>query len=308
MDVLSKQAEICESNWWRNLLYVNNFAGEANSCYSITWFLAVDTQLYFLAPFLLTSLFFSLTGGVILIISGSFVIVIVVYFLFGVYDLPADFVGNGNHDAFRSVIHEVPWTRWCPFGMGIMTGYFLANFTKTRLKLHWIVPVGGWILSSALVVACLFGNYRHDSGGEWSVYQRATYFNFSQIGWTLCVCWLIIATHYGWGGPIGNFMCHPIWQPFGRLSYCAYIVHRLVLFWFYNLGGGSPKAYSAVQMFLYHSIPATVLSYFAAFFWSALFEVPIVRIEKIFIDPFLTHRKELNPSVETVRVRRGAVI
>ncbi|PIC22216.1 hypothetical protein B9Z55_016351 [Caenorhabditis nigoni] len=307
MNILSKEAEICEENWWRNALFINNFAGEKN-CYRITWLLAVDTQLFLIAPIVIITLFFSITGGVILIVCGCLLSVFLEYLLFGIYELPADFTGNGHHEHFRSVVYEMPWTRAPSFLLGLLVGYFLANFTKTRLKFHWSVPVAGWILATGIATCCLWGNYSYDSGNVWSVYQRATYFNFSKIGWTLFVSWIIIANHYAWGGPIGNFMCHPIWQPFGRLSYCAYIVHRMTMYWFLNLDGTSPHSYSAIQMFLFYSILGTLLSYVFAFFWSSIFEIPVAKIEKIFLKPIsAAYRRESNPAVETVRVRRGAM-
>ncbi|ULT85821.1 hypothetical protein L3Y34_005894 [Caenorhabditis briggsae] len=108
--------------------------------------------------------------------------------------------------------------------------------------------------------------------------------------------------------PIGNFMCHPCWQPFGRLSYCAYIVHRMTMYWFFNLDGTSPHSYSAVQMFLFYTILGTLLSCVFAFFWSSIFEIPVAKIEKIFLKPIsAAYRRESNPAVETVRVRRGAM-
>ncbi|KAF1752096.1 hypothetical protein GCK72_018650 [Caenorhabditis remanei] len=306
LNILTEEAEICERSWWKNALFINNFAGD-NNCYRITWLLAVDTQLFLVAPIVIITLFFSMTGGVILIVGGCLFSVSVEYLLFGIYELPADFTGNGHHELFRSVVYEMPWTRAPSFLLGMLVGYFLANFTKTRLKFHWSVPVGGWVVASGIAGLCLWGNYSYDSGNQWSVYQRATYFNFSKIGWTFFVSWIIIANHYGWGGPIGNFMCHPIWQPFGRLSYCAYIVHRMTMYWFFNLDGISPHAYSAVQMFLYYAVLGTLISYFFAFFWSAFFEIPVAKIEKIFLKPISAYRRESNPAVETVRVRRGAM-
>lgn len=58
-------------------------------------------------------------------------------------------------------------------------------------------------------------------------------------------------------------MCHPIWQPFGRLSYCAYIVHRIVLFWFFNLDGINPHAYSTMQMVFFSEFLKIILYIFS---------------------------------------------
>lgn len=45
-----KLKEACEKNWWLTLLYIQNFWDVKDICVSQTWFLAVDTQLYVLAP------------------------------------------------------------------------------------------------------------------------------------------------------------------------------------------------------------------------------------------------------------------
>lgn len=62
-------AEKCAKAWWRNLLYMNNFFGNANlvrkkknrkikfQCYGISWYLSVDFQLHIAAPLILVPLF-----------------------------------------------------------------------------------------------------------------------------------------------------------------------------------------------------------------------------------------------------------
>lgn len=43
-------------------------------------------------------------------------------------------------------------------------------------------------------------------------------------------------------------MSHPMWQPLGRLSYCAYIVHFFTLFWYLNINDSSMHFYSTFQV------------------------------------------------------------
>ncbi|GMT15815.1 hypothetical protein PFISCL1PPCAC_7111, partial [Pristionchus fissidentatus] len=52
----------CEERWWMNALYINNFGDFLGTCYPISWFLAVDTQLYYTAPIFLVSLYLSSAG------------------------------------------------------------------------------------------------------------------------------------------------------------------------------------------------------------------------------------------------------
>ncbi|GMR46350.1 hypothetical protein PMAYCL1PPCAC_16545, partial [Pristionchus mayeri] len=47
-------AQTCERRWWRNALYINDFGTE--NCYGVAWYLAVDMQLYCVAPIFLLAI------------------------------------------------------------------------------------------------------------------------------------------------------------------------------------------------------------------------------------------------------------
>lgn len=49
--VISRNSEICKETWWRNLFFIQNFFGFANICVTNTHYVAVDTQLFLIAPF-----------------------------------------------------------------------------------------------------------------------------------------------------------------------------------------------------------------------------------------------------------------
>ncbi|CAI5452809.1 unnamed protein product [Caenorhabditis angaria] len=274
------QTEVCKTMWWQNLLYINNFNSQS-SCYAITWYLAVDTQLYIIAPILIIALYFSFTAGALLTLAGCIGSIITVYILYGIYDLPATFFGNGDVLDFNNLMYDKPWIRCTPYLIGILVGYLIAVYGKRKIRLNWVASVTLWIVAVIIAAACLFSTFQNDKGVKWSVFERATYYNLSRIGWSLAVSWVIVANHMGWGGPIDNFMSHPIWQPFGRLSYCAYLVHWMVLYYFLNLSDQPIHYYSIILMISHIAIPATILSYIAAFFWSCLFEVPVLKLEKL---------------------------
>ncbi|EFO99875.1 hypothetical protein CRE_18777 [Caenorhabditis remanei] len=290
------QIEACKTYWWQNLLYINNFDKSDNNqdstCYGITWYLAVDTQLYLVAPIILVALYFSFAAGTAVIVAGCVGSIVATYILFGIYDVPADIIGNGNQNNFFDIAYSKPWIRCPPYLVGILTGYLLATYGNRKIRLNWALSVGGWIVAFVIAGGCLFSTYDYDKGAHWSTFTRATFYNFHRLGWGVFVCWVVGANHMGWGGPINNFMSHPIWQPFGRLSYCAYIVHWMVLFYYLNVGGVVVHYSSAWEVvsgtikifekkiefqFIYIAIPATLLSYVLAFFWSCLFEVPILK-------------------------------
>ncbi|CAI2354843.1 unnamed protein product [Caenorhabditis sp. 36 PRJEB53466] len=284
------QCDVCKTNWWQNLLYINNFIEGANQCYSITWYLAVDTQLYLVAPIVLVAFYFSHILGALLVLSGLIGSIITAYVLYGTYDLPADAL-SGDQNAFGIYLYTKPWIRCIPYLVGMLTGYFLAAYGKRKIRLHWILAVFGWIIAFGIGAACIFTTYDYDKGSYWNTFDKATYFNFSRLLWAVAVSWVIVANHMGWGGPIDAFMSHPVWQPFGRLSYCTYIVHWMVLFWYLNIGQTPFHYANSWQVFLYYAMPVTILSFVFAFFWSCLFEIPILKLEKMLIGALMGRRK-----------------
>uniref|UniRef100_A0A1I7UTZ5 NRF domain-containing protein n=1 Tax=Caenorhabditis tropicalis TaxID=1561998 RepID=A0A1I7UTZ5_9PELO len=288
---LVPQVDVCSEYWWRNLLYINNLGSDVNQCYGITWYLGVDTQLYIIAPVFLVALYFSFAAGTALLMAATVGSVITVYILYSVNDLPADFFGNGDNTNFYDIIYDKPWVRGTPYFIGLYVGYLLATYGKRKFRLNWALSVTGWMIAFALVVFCLFSTYDYDKRVYWSVFIRASYYNFSRLAWSLAVSWAIIANHMGWGGPIDAFMSHPMWQPFGRLSYCAYIVHYVVLYLYLSIGDVSIHFYSTFQIFIYYSVPTTLLSYIFAFFWSCFFEIPFLKLEKMLIETIISTKK-----------------
>ncbi|CAI2354036.1 unnamed protein product [Caenorhabditis sp. 36 PRJEB53466] len=287
MNQLVFEANSCKTSWWENLIYINNFGDNQNSCYAPTWYLAVDTQLYLLAPVILIGLYFSFAVGTGLIVAACIGSIITTYILFDIYDISVDMIGNGDTMNWFSMIYSKPWIRCPPYLVGMLTGYLLATYGNRKIRLNWALCVAGWIIAFVIAAFCLFSTYDYDKGSHWSTFTRGTFYNFHRLGWAVFIVWVVSANHMGWGGPINSFMSHPIWQPFGRLSYCAYIVHWLILFYYLNVGGHPLHYYSAWETFTYISVPATFFSFIFAFFWSCLFEVPTLKLEKMLIEALI---------------------
>ncbi|CAB05687.1 Nose resistant-to-fluoxetine protein N-terminal domain-containing protein [Caenorhabditis elegans] len=288
------EVDTCQTYWWKNLIYINNLMSGDTQCYGITWYLGADTQLYLVAPIFLIGLYFSFAIGTALLTAATIGSVITVYILFSTYDLPADFFGNGDATHFYDMIYIKPWIRCPPYFVGILVGYLLATYGKRKLRLNWALAVTGWIVAFSLGALCIFSTYDYDNKVKWSIFSRATYYNFSRLAWSFALSWVIVANHMGWGGPIDAFMSHPMWQPFGRLSYCAYIVHYVVLYMYLMIGDASIHFYSSFQIFMYYAVPTTVLSYIFAFFWSCLFEIPFLKLEKMLIELIIGGARDRN--------------
>ncbi|CAJ0594648.1 unnamed protein product [Cylicocyclus nassatus] len=280
----------CEKYWWRNILYINNFFDLTQNCYIITWYLACDMQLYVIAPIFLIVFYISWIAGSVLVclcIAGS---IAYVYYISIHLDIPPIIVGAFAFDDianfglkvldFFDLYYQKPWSRCTPYLIGFAVGYFLASGKKPKLNKVLIVSL--WVLAAALALASLYGPHKFIKGeDDWSNAVSGTYNNFSRFGWSIAIAWVIVANHLGWGGIIADFMDHPLWQPLGRLSYCGYIVHFFMISYIFNLDDRPSHFVSIWRAYIYAGIPTVVVSYVFAFFWSCLFEVPIIKLEKM---------------------------
>ncbi|VDN25558.1 unnamed protein product [Gongylonema pulchrum] len=84
--------DYCEKNWWTNFLYLNNYIDYGNQCYTISWYLATDLQMYLFAPVLLVPLALKpavgyITAGVLMLLSTIANLVTIYKFYFP----PTDF-------------------------------------------------------------------------------------------------------------------------------------------------------------------------------------------------------------------------
>ncbi|CAB3396662.1 unnamed protein product [Caenorhabditis bovis] len=277
------EAETCRRKWWKNLLYINNFGNLMDLCYAPSWYMSVDTQLYFVAPIFIIALSISRKFGCILLGTIGVISIAIVHILFATYDLPVDVIGKGDFLKFFVKIYIKPWIRCPPYLIGVFVGYVLARIQPQRITKRIPLIVLGWSVAVSIALTCIFITYQYDKGEQnWSAFTRATYYNLSRIFWSMSVAWVIVANSIGWGGPIKNFMSHPIWQPFGRLSYCAYIVHWMVILYFVNIGDRPLHLVSLWQVYVYYAIPVTVLTFLLAFILSCLYEMPTSRLESIF--------------------------
>ncbi|KAJ1359043.1 hypothetical protein KIN20_017656 [Parelaphostrongylus tenuis] len=86
-------------------------------------------------------------------------------------------------------------------------------------------------------------------------------------------------------------MDHTLWQPLGKLSYCAYIVHSLVIRYVFNLNDRLFNLISMWQAYVFRVIPVVVLSYLLASVWSCLFEISTANLEKILIATLIPQKK-----------------
>ncbi|XP_037929232.1 nose resistant to fluoxetine protein 6-like [Teleopsis dalmanni] len=147
--------------------------------------------------------------------------------------------------------------------------------TNCKLRLHKLTVATGWILAMLNLFVLIFGLYR----AQLSRLIAAAYSSLSHSAWALSLAWITIACSTGYGGYINTFLSASWLYPFSRVTYCAYLVHPIVIRSMalnsdapLHLGGDT-----MVVMFF----GLVVASYLLSFIVSISFEAPVVTMLKI---------------------------
>ncbi|KAL4703979.1 hypothetical protein ACJJTC_000365 [Scirpophaga incertulas] len=272
--------ETCPQYWWRNLLYINTLFPVDQMCMLWSWYLSDDTQFYAVSAVLLilaTSHFkvsVSLTG--VLFLSS---LLTTGYVSWSSEHAPS------SEDPFTQFdkIYDKPWTRLGPYLVGMLTGWILFK-TNLKIRMSRVAVGAGWASCCALLLFLIFGLYR----ANLSTAAAATYSALSHSLWAACVGWIILACSTGHGGWVRSILAAPVLYPFSRVTYCAYLVHPVVLR-FVAMHLTHPIHLGELLVFVLF-LGLTVISYALAFIISVAFEAPIVTMLKIVSPQRKPHR------------------
>lgn len=283
----------CDKYWWTNLLYINNFypTSFGASCFNWSWYLANDMQFHIIAPAVLFVAYrFRLRGLIVFVavlLSISFTTTAVIY---AHYDLPAVVISKAAIDAGErgvdsmSLTYVKPYCRISPYLVGIVTGYLLLNVKDWKLPTKvqtYLFNMAGWCVAIVLALSTLYGQYkavRKDNPVQFSRAENIIYGTLSRFAWSLALAWVIFACHNGLGGLVNKLLSARFWIPLSRLTYCAYLVHPIIIFALFQ-SYETVRAYSDVHL-AFCFVGVLGISYAAAFIVSVCVEYPMMQLEK----------------------------
>ncbi|GIY49817.1 nose resistant to fluoxetine protein 6, partial [Caerostris darwini] len=228
----------CKTGWWWNLLYISNFQSEKTHCMSWSWYLANDMQFYIISPLLLISLWrwpkigYSLMG---LIFAISFSAYFAITYKYD-YDVTIESIAakgsvnfQGMMDKFTDFTNKTytkPYTRISPYLVGILLAYFLHRRKQNDSpKLNTITLSVGWIVASSITLACVFGLYNRQQ----TLIEACFYNSLSRTCFACGIAWVVFVCVADQGGIVNSILSWEVWIPLSRLTYCAYLVHPMVL-------------------------------------------------------------------------------
>ncbi|GBO08847.1 hypothetical protein AVEN_211693-2, partial [Araneus ventricosus] len=107
---------VCKENWWRYLLYINNFELSVKSCMLWCWHLAAEMQVYVLSPIFLLSLLSFVQLDLYIGDLESFLDRIWMYI---------------------DSLYYKPYTRISPYLIGVLLGYHFYGKNFKDIRNRW---------------------------------------------------------------------------------------------------------------------------------------------------------------------------
>ncbi|XP_003698910.1 nose resistant to fluoxetine protein 6-like [Apis florea] len=261
----------CEKFWWRNALYLNSLYPRSEMCMLWSWYMANDTQFYVLGILLLLlSVRYLKTVIVVvllLIVSSWFTTFSMAY--------SNDYIARIQEPfALFDELYDKPWLRAGPYFVGIITGYILFK-TNCKLKLPLMARLVGWVLSTAIMFSVVYGLYP----GNLTVPLSSVYAALGHTAWAIGVSFIVIQCCTGSATMIDSLLSLRLIYPLSRLTYCAYLVHPIIMLITASQMDGPLHLHNDIVLILYFG--NLVASYLMSFCISIAFEAPIVNLLKI---------------------------
>ena len=244
-------------NLWANLLYVNNFLPTENQYMLWTWSLAIEEQFYFIAPLLLAFILSKHNKKISFLLILFLLSFVIRYFVVYAYELfPYNYwnsqsVNNEGINYMKitfSSIYDNLYTRYGGLLVGVI-GAFINVFYNEKVrqiftKKSSIIYI---LISLIILVGVLFDiNYLYFGNfADWakltevSKYEKiywATIVAYDRNLYSVAILVVIFYSIYN-KGPLGvrikNFLSSKIFYPIAQLSYSTYLVHWMLMFWFF---------------------------------------------------------------------------
>ncbi|WAR11331.1 NRF6-like protein [Mya arenaria] len=269
----------CRKTWWVNLLYINNYVHAEDACLGWSWYLANDMQFYIISPLILLpfNVFAGAACGVVFIAASTAAIwVIDVNHEYPVQSA-LTFAPPPKDSHFSRNLYLPSYARVGPYVLGLFAGYLLYK-TSCKLRIPKAISILGWFLSISVICTVIYSPYSDEQSHILSLQESAAYLSLHRTGWGLAMAWIIVACCTGHGGWINELLSWRGFIPLSRLTYCAYLIHPLVMVTFYT--NRRQLTYFTQFELIYLFLGHMTMTYGLSFIVSLVFEAPMMGLEK----------------------------
>lgn len=274
----------CRKYWWTNLLFINNFHPTEfhDTCMSWTWYLANDMQ-FFIIGLLMLFVYVNNRKAAYCIMT----LVCVLSNVLGYYKL----VHTPSQNAVQDAWYDKPYMRISPTFIVMMIGMALRDTKLKDVRLGLYARTSLMAMAIASILFTIYIQYQWDKqdlgpmSAAGRAHQSSAYATFARMFFVFGVCIIILLGVTKNGGPVYSFLGAGFWEPLGKLTFGAYLVHPIVLRGLY---------YSSSQLFhmtIWHYsmvyMGTVLISYCTATGLHILVELPFANLVGLMMGPIL---------------------
>ncbi|XP_072942314.1 nose resistant to fluoxetine protein 6-like [Epargyreus clarus] len=289
--IVEREAHDCSERWWYHVLYVHNHIPLGKFCMGHTWYLAADMQLHIFGILLLL-LLVRYRSAVIPVLctfvaASAAAAGLVVYF----YDL-TPIITAQSPEILRTmflgsrilpILYLPSWMNLAGYLGGIATAFIHHHNQINGVKLneskvfnilfHAALTLGGTVVLAGVV-------FLSDSpppnwaAALYSSFDRllvAIFFNVFLLG-CLSRCKSVFRDMLMWRG----------FHVLGRLSYCAYVIHFIILR--FAVANNTQLGHASLFSMISLLIIASVLTYLVSIPCCLLIELPAIQLWKALVE------------------------
>eukprot|EP00484_Ammonia_sp_Unknown_P015285 CAMPEP_0197056430 /NCGR_PEP_ID=MMETSP1384-20130603/84570_1 /TAXON_ID=29189 /ORGANISM="Ammonia sp." /LENGTH=789 /DNA_ID=CAMNT_0042490423 /DNA_START=233 /DNA_END=2602 /DNA_ORIENTATION=- len=235
-----RYAQQCSATWYTAMFFYGNLKRTRNVCMDHLWYIQCDMQLFLLLP-VLVLLFkwrrqVGLGASVLLIAAG---IALRIYFAVN-YHFLANIIANDKKVAEQNVQYYKPWNRMTPYVVGVLTMFITITFQDKKFEIQRRSVYFCMMTLSLFTLCCLvmwpYDDVKEAPEHRWSSTANQAYYVLSQPAWGAALGLLSFAIVFK-GKHIqsltNTLLSADIYQPVGKLTYTMYLMHWLMLQWFF---------------------------------------------------------------------------
>ncbi|KAJ8985402.1 hypothetical protein NQ317_007560 [Molorchus minor] len=273
-DLTTSLATTCKKYWWSFFLYIQNYYNYDDICFTQTWYVSADMQMFVLAPFILIPISLQLkykSGFHLAMLELICINLFCIALPIAIKLVYQDYANN--YDTHSRLINYFAGVMLAVFMRVKHDKRYLYTIDSKHIPLAnyliWIIMILG-MLTTVICYQEVEMNHGYES--------KSIFYSLMRPAWCMGLSWIVYSCYHGYGGIINWILCRPIYQVMGRLTYCMYLMHGLVIA-YYVLTTRDKwhfTDYNAFYYFCGHYIVTTIFS----IFWTLAFESPLIIIEK----------------------------
>ncbi|EDW86401.2 uncharacterized protein Dwil_GK15256 [Drosophila willistoni] len=227
------EKERCQDSWWLNILYINNYFGTDKLCMFQSWYLSVDSQLFFVAPFVVYVLYKWKHLGLRLLCFLVVLTAVIPFLSTYVEHLdptlmiyPSE-LSDLARNSFYINSYIKTHMRASAYIIGLLAGYLVHVIQKKHIRLSHRLVQTIWLCAVFIGTGSMYSVTRFYIA-PYTNFESSLYAGFHKLGWNLSVGWLVIAITTGHANWLQKTLSSRVFAPISRLTYCAYLSNGIV--------------------------------------------------------------------------------